>query len=329
MIHTVALRNFKAHEDLVLSGIPPLSVIVGANNVGKSAILQALAIKKYGFSQAANLPIGTSTDIFRTGKSRARIEVTPGPDVLATIIEVLPGNGATITEPPKKDANALPAWKPDDVLYLGPYREVATSKFTYADINDAMGVGIDGSGTWNTLFQMKVRDDARFKEVSEAAASLGMGLDSLLVEALTAREGQVRTVGRGEKTNIFYTGSGSQCVLPVVTQIAMTPQGWTLLVEEPEAHLHREAIDGLVEYMGKSTETRGIQVIATTHSIDFLTSLWHRVESGKLSKATTVFMIERNSSGQTKCTALQPAKKPFKEFLVDYIKPILAGRPAA
>src|SRR5437899_1635564 len=56
MITRISMKNFKAHASLELDGLPMISVLVGRNNSGKSSILHAAALPRYGPSFAAAVP---------------------------------------------------------------------------------------------------------------------------------------------------------------------------------------------------------------------------------------------------------------------------------
>ena len=322
MLFSVALRQFKAHEDLVLSQIPSFAIIVGPNNVGKSAILQAIALMKYQtqLQTSPNFPTGF---LIRTGAREAKIEICPNAKSTPTVFRV---SGDGPNQRPISIGSSDQRgdrWQYQTVLYLGPYR-TGRMRFTYADIGE--WVGVDGGEAWNTLFQMKVRDNPIFSEVAEAARSLGIGLESIRTLARGPNEGEIEANTYGNSTNVFHTGSGTQAVLPVLLQTAMTPRGWTLLLEEPEAHLHRGAIDGLVKFLGNTVTSKEIQVLATTHSLDFLVSLWNRVREGVAPKDTSVFVLDRDSNGRTSAERVVPGELSFKDFLMK-VKANLAGWP--
>jgi AAA15 family ATPase/GTPase len=42
MIKSIAIKKFMAHSDLVLKDIPPINVIIGKNDTGKTGLLKLL-----------------------------------------------------------------------------------------------------------------------------------------------------------------------------------------------------------------------------------------------------------------------------------------------
>jgi predicted ATP-dependent endonuclease of OLD family len=77
--------------------------------------------------------------------------------------------------------------------------------------------------------------------------------------------------------------------------------GETLLIEEPDSHLHRAAIDSLWEFFGDCAK-RNVQVICATHSQDLLVSMYERISYGVLPKDSAVIQVQRSPEGQTTTT---------------------------
>lgn len=64
MLRRLRLFPYKVHRNLVLDNIPGLSLIVGANNTGRSALLHAAAIPDYGIrwdSELLTAPVDDPT----------------------------------------------------------------------------------------------------------------------------------------------------------------------------------------------------------------------------------------------------------------------------
>ncbi len=66
MITRISMKNFKAHANLELDGLPMITVFVGRNNSGKSSILHAVALPRYGPTFGAAVPIGARGKSFTT-----------------------------------------------------------------------------------------------------------------------------------------------------------------------------------------------------------------------------------------------------------------------
>jgi predicted ATPase len=79
--------------------------------------------------------------------------------------------------------------------------------------------------------------------------------------------------GDGSRTSARALSDGTLRFLGTLVALRTTPSGSFVLLEEPETGLHPQRIHLLVEYLEAVTKERGIQVIATTHSPQFLQAL--------------------------------------------------------
>src|SRR5207249_12183669 len=65
-------------------------------------------------------------------------------------------------------------------------------------------------------------------------------------------------------------GTGIQKALSIVAGVIVSPPGSTIIVEEPEAHLHRSSIEALVDLFNYAVNDLKKQIILSTHSLDLL-----------------------------------------------------------
>lgn len=77
----------------------------------------------------------------------------------------------------------------------------------------------------------------------------------------------------GTRTSARSLSDGTLRFLGTLVALRTAPPGSFVLMEEPETGLHPQRIHLLVEYLEAVTKERGIQVIATTHSPQFLQAL--------------------------------------------------------
>lgn len=73
-----------------------------------------------------------------------------------------------------------------------------------------------------------------------------------------------------EKTsvNLIANGTGINSVLPIIFSCIFSPKGSTILIEEPEIHLHTKAINQLMGLFLDEISNNNKQIIFTTHSWD-------------------------------------------------------------
>jgi predicted ATPase len=68
------------------------------------------------------------------------------------------------------------------------------------------------------------------------------------------------------KANLVDVGFGVSQVLPVVTLAYFVPEGSTVIVEQPEIHLHPLAQTTLADLFVEVSRTRRVQFLVETHS---------------------------------------------------------------
>lgn len=90
----------------------------------------------------------------------------------------------------------------------------------------------------------------------------------------------------GEKvTTALLTdvGFGVSQVLPIVTLLYYVPEGATVILEQPEIHLHPSAQSHLADLIINVSQHRNVQVILESHSEHLLLRLQRRIAEGDVS----------------------------------------------
>jgi len=114
----------------------------------------------------------------------------------------------------------------------------------------------------------------------------------------------VRTHGAEKKVNLPDVGFGVSQVLPVVVQCFYTSPYATLILEQPEIHLHPSVQTALADLFIEAVqsredgEDRKIQVIIESHSEHFLRRLLRRVaEEAVEPKDVALYFCESGKQG--------------------------------
>lgn len=157
----------------------------------------------------------------------------------------------------------------ENIIYLGPLRrkperdyvwnkskpgEVGTDGHRAIDVllasalmkGDEQNRIIDGVSLW--LAKMKVADKLEVKQLGR----------STRYELVVHRD--------GIEANLRDVGIGISQVLPVLTIAYFASEGSTVLLEEPEIHLHPLAQSVLAELFVTVSRERNLQIIVETHS---------------------------------------------------------------
>jgi len=86
------------------------------------------------------------------------------------------------------------------------------------------------------------------------------------------------------RTNIVHEGFGSNQLVFLLLQAALSHEGSVLLIEEPELNLHPKAQSELAQVLVEIATAENKQIILTTHSEHILFRILNNVAEGKLNK---------------------------------------------
>ena len=90
-----------------------------------------------------------------------------------------------------------------------------------------------------------------------------------------------RTSASAPPTALPDVGFGVSQVLPALVLLYYVPEGATVLMEQPEIHLHPAVQSGLADLMLNVAEVRNVQIIVESHSEHLLRRLQRRVAEEK------------------------------------------------
>ena len=184
----------------------------------------------------------------------------------------------------------------DHVFYLGPLRKKAERDYFWAGSRPT-DVGIFGGNAIDAILAATLNDETRSLEVGSddlpfqaviAHFLREMGLiDSFSVteiaEGSNLWQARVRTRPGASEVLLTDVGFGVSQVLPVITLLQYVPEGSTVILEQPEIHLHPLAQAGLADVIIQAAVHRNVQVILESHSEHLLLRLQRRIAEQKLS----------------------------------------------
>lgn len=186
------------------------------------------------------------------------------------------------------------------VYYLGPLRDYPRRQYTWAG-GQPSDVGRRGERAIDALLASRDRGEpvkrGRGKRrrpldwiVADWLAKLGL-IHSFHVEPI--REGgnlyEVRVKKTAAATEALITdvGFGVSQILPVLVLCYYVPEGSTILLEQPEIHLHPTVQAGLADVLIDAAVTRNVQIIVESHSEHFMSRLQRRIADEQI-KASDV-----------------------------------------
>lgn len=157
----------------------------------------------------------------------------------------------------------------ESIIYLGPLRRKPERDYVWNKSKPGE-VGVDGHKAVDVLLASTL---LRGDDKNEIADSVSYWLKRMKV----AEKLEVRQIGRSTRyevvihrdgviANLRDVGIGISQVLPVLTVAFFAPPGSTVLLEEPEIHLHPLAQSILAELFVEVSKKRKVQFIVETHS---------------------------------------------------------------
>lgn len=114
--------------------------------------------------------------------------------------------------------------------------------------------------------------------------------------------------------NIMTSGCGLNTVIPIIVQCLTAPEESTILIEEPEIHLHPGAQKVMLD-MFKQMSDEKKQIIFTTHSYDILLDYYKRVKEQKIDESDiSCKLIKRWKDGSRTCENMKLYCRNFNEW---------------
>jgi predicted ATPase len=114
----------------------------------------------------------------------------------------------------------------------------------------------------------------------------------------------VRRNSKAPEVLITDVGFGVSQILPVLVLCYYAPEGSTLILEQPEIHLHPRVQAGLADVLIDAAKTRGVQIIVESHSEHLLRRLQRRIAEERLSTEETALYFAATRDGQSQLTTL-------------------------
>lgn len=178
----------------------------------------------------------------------------------------------------------------DRLYYLGPLREFPKRDYLWARSRPT-DVGQRGEKAIDAILaateageQRNLKTKARLRPFQEMIAywlkEMGL-IQSFAVteiaEGSNRWQARVRTRDGASEVLLTDVGFGVSQVLPVVTLLQYVPEGSTVILEQPEIHLHPLAQAALADVIIQAATHRDVQVILESHSEHLLLRLQRRI----------------------------------------------------
>ena len=174
-----------------------------------------------------------------------------------------------------------------NIYYLGPLREYPRRSYLWTG-NQPQDVGKRGEYAVSALLANRLIDNHGQRLEDKVAywlRELKIIEDFSLIERGDNNQAYkllVKHAIDGPEVLITDVGFGVSQILPVLVLCYYVPEGSTILLEQPEIHLHPSVQAGLADVFIDAVKTRNVQIILESHSEHLLRRLQRRIAEEKL-----------------------------------------------
>ncbi len=294
------------------------------------------------FALRADLPVGSE---FRFVRNQARAWALPGPQKT----HLFPDQAKTYFQ----NSEFLSLFETeyeslmDSIFYLGPLREYPRREYPWAGASP-VDVGRRGERTVEAILSATQRGEkrnlggkTRYKPFQEIVAywlkELGL-IHAFGIEEIGSGANLYRAVVRRDEYSplalLTDVGFGVSQVLPALVLLYYVPEGSTVVMEQPEIHLHPSVQSGLADVILTVAKTRNIQVIVESHSEHMLRRFQRRVAEGEVKSDLVKLYFCDSAEGESKLVDLEmdifgDIRNWPKNFFGDEMTEIAETRKAA
>jgi predicted ATPase len=293
MLNLLLIKNFKCFLSQSIT-FGNITVLAGANGVGKSTVVQSLLLAKRASDisesrdisvnninindrQSSFLELSKTDEIININVRGLPIEfeLYPQNKKDSQVIELKAVNGQTLQVVTKGNRILPSNWHYLNAERLGPRNILEVKE------NDFLSVGFQGELTGYAIHkaenEIKISENKRFEQTTEAILSKQMEfwMQYLVpeVEIQVKHYDEINQVRigirkQGSETGFLHPnniGFGISYVLPIVVAGLLAEKGSMLIVENPEAHLHPSGQSRIGQFLAKMAGA-GVQVVVETHS---------------------------------------------------------------
>ena len=205
----------------------------------------------------------------------------------------------------------------DSIYYLGPLREFPQREYGWAGSSPG-DVGQRGERTVDAILAASRDGQSRslgyrmrrkkFQEmIAYWLSDLGLIHEfqiEEIVKGTNLYRALVKTTQSSPQTLLTDVGFGVSQVLPALVLLYYVPEGSTVLMEQPEIHLHPAVQSGLADVMLNVAKARDVQIIVESHSEHLMRRLQRRVAEEKASPDDVKLYFVSTSGGKAHASDL-------------------------
>lgn len=312
MINKISFKNYKLFKEKQTLELKPITILIGKNNSGKSAVLKLPTLIAGSLSGEFSQPFETIYEDVRIGLSpedffynreitndSLNFEVSMNDELLVScsIIGDINNNVRLRTLNYKNKEIDLKTTKVKGFVpegdsfesynfdYIEAFRMKPEPNFQ-KKTSDTIKVGINGENSYSLYAKYydeqnpiyKSLSDWYFENFEKWKLEVNQISGSVISYEITLKNGTNKPI------NIVNTGSGISQSFPLILRSFMPVEKPTLIImEEPETHLHPAAHGNLAERFVKSfLEDNNRNYLIETHSQNFVLRMRRLIAEGEL-----------------------------------------------
>ena len=206
----------------------------------------------------------------------------------------------------------------DNIFYLGPLREYPQREYRWSGIQP-VDVGPRGERTVDAILAATAKGEKRnlgFRKrkkpfqgmIAHWLREIGLIYTFDVNEIATGSQlyqARVKKDRGSPETMLTDVGFGVSQVLPALVLLYYVPEGSTVLMEQPEIHLHPFAQSGLADVILTVARTRNVQVIVESHSEHLLRRFQRRVAEGEMEHQDVKLYFTSMTKGSARLRSLK------------------------
>ncbi len=213
----------------------------------------------------------------------------------------------------------------ENLNFIGPHRKALLR--ANLNQNRSYKLQTDGEGYLDQILYWEKNNAEELKKLSEILQSIGV-IEEIKAKHLDGGrfEIQVKVKENSPFVSLSNVGSGVSYFLPIAVADLQLSNKSTLILAEPETHLHPSIQAKFADYLIKQITTTEKNYVIETHSEYFLNRLRLAIVKGELKKEDfKIYFLENNEEDTevfdidfTKTGAIKNAPKNFFEtYFVD------------
>jgi len=304
MITNIILENFKCFRQLEINP-KLLTVLIGPNGTGKSSVLQALLLLKQSRADDRSWIRYQGELINLNGRS----DIFPNfLDGYSPIVIAFSGNQYSkgfeyyYSEPVSDGAfpslRLTPGYPLKQLRVVPAARGLVRPQYQLGDIYTEQISQGDGLGAQETQLASNLaysrKSEERLSNLLKKVTGTG-----LRAEPTPPQLVEVKSTTPSGAVNIVTEGFGANALILLLHQLLTADKGATILIEEPEIHLHPKAQSELAEVLADVAKSNDKQLIVTTHSEHFASRLLTLIAEKQLTAdELAIYSLEKNEKGE-------------------------------